>query len=113
MVNFHAGIGKNLFCGAFILLSTAPYLHSDFVIDIDFQHIALIQLLQGLGLTLFIMSINAILLSALRRDEIVAGSWLAAQIAFNDISYALAGVFLLAIVLVWFAKPPFGPKAKP
>lgn len=37
----------------------------------------------------------------------------AAQIAFNDISYALAGVFLLAIVLVWFAKPPFVPKAKP
>ncbi|WP_196061376.1 MULTISPECIES: hypothetical protein [unclassified Serratia (in: enterobacteria)] len=49
MVNFHAGIGKNLFCGTFILLSTAPYLHSDFVIDIDFQHIALIQLFTGVG----------------------------------------------------------------
>jgi len=48
MVNFRAGIGKNLFCGAFILLTTASYLHSGFVIDIDFQHIALIQLLQGI-----------------------------------------------------------------
>lgn len=170
-----------LVCGAFILLATASYLRSGFVIEIDFQHIALIQLLQGLGLALFIMPINAILLSDLKPDEIAAGSGLATfmrtlgaslavsittlmwdrrgishhaqlgesltaydqdthqavatlgqgqaqlgyerlnsllseqatQIAFNDISYALAGVFLLAIVLVWFARPPFVPKAKP
>lgn len=165
---------------AFVLLAFSSFLRSGFVIDIDFQHIALIQLLQGLGLALFIMPINTILLSDLKPDEIAAGSGLATfmrtlgaslavsittllwdrrsimhharlgesltpydqetrqavtilgqgypqqgnqlldnlvteqatQLAFNDVSYALAGVFLIAIVLVWFAKPPFIPRAK-
>lgn len=169
-----------LVCGAFILLAMASFLRSGFVLEVDFQHIALLQLLQGLGLALFIMPINAILLSDLKPDEIAAGSGLATfmrtlgaslavsittlvwdrrtithhaqlgesltvyeqstrqavatlgqgypavgherlnnllteqatQLAFNDVSYALTGIFLLAIMLVWFAKPPFVPKRK-
>lgn len=65
-----------LVCGAFILLASASFLRAGFVVGIDFQRIALIQLLQGLGLALFIMPINAILLSDLKPDEIAAGSGL-------------------------------------
>jgi len=32
----------------------------------------------------------------------------ASQIGFNEIFYALGWMFLLIIVLVWFARPPFG-----
>ena len=169
-----------LVCGAFLLLAAASFLRSGFVLDIDVGHIAFVQLLQGLGLALFIMPINAILLSGLKPEEIASGSGLstflrtlgasftvsitsflwdrrtvlhharlsehlsdydtttrttvtqlgngdllvglarlnhlvdlqASQIAFNEVSYALAGVFLVAIVLVWFAKPPFVPRRK-
>lgn len=144
----------------------------------DFEHIALIQLLQGLGLALFIMPINSILLSDLKPDEIAAGSGLstflrtlgasfavsitsflwerravqhhaqitesisvfdpavrqqlrvlgqgdpqtgyqlldrmidsqAYQISFNDVAFALGWVYIAVIVLVWLAKPPFGPR---
>ena len=57
---------------------------------------------EGLSVALFIMLINATLFSGLKPEEI----------AFNEVSYALAGVFLVAIVLVWFAKPPFVPRRK-
>lgn len=169
-----------LVCGAFILLASASFLRAGFVVDIDFQCIALIQLLQGLGLALFIMPINAILLSDLKPEEIAAGSGLstflrtlgaslsvsittllwerrttehharlgeslsaydattrqaistlghgnpaqghellnrlidvqATQIAFNDVALVLGSAFLVAIALVWLAKPPFVPRAK-
>lgn len=169
-----------LVCGAFILLASASFLRAGFVVGIDFQRIALIQLLQGLGLALFIMPINAILLSDLKPDEIAAGSGLstflrtlgaslsvsittllwdrrttehharlgeslsaydattrqavstlghgnpaqghellnrlievqATQIAFNDVALMLGSAFLVAIALVWLAKPPFVPRAK-
>ncbi len=32
----------------------------------------------------------------------------ASQIGFNEIFYALGWIFLMIIVLVWFARPPFG-----
>jgi len=65
-----------LVCGAFVLLASASFLRAGFVVEIDFQYIALIQLLQGLGLALFIMPINVILLSDLKPEEIAAGSGL-------------------------------------
>lgn len=170
-----------LVCAAFAILATTSFLRSGFVVEIDVRHIAMIQLLQGLGLALFIMPINTILLSDLKPNEIAAGSGLstflrtvgasfavsvtsflwdrravlhhahlteavslydpatrralagvghgspmiaesilnqtislqAEQIAFNEVSFALGCVFLVAIGLVWFAKPPFGPRPKP
>ena len=169
-----------LVCGAFVLLASASFLRAGFVVEIDFQYIALIQLLQGLGLALFIMPINVILLSDLKPEQIASGSGLstflrtlgaslsvsitsllwdrritehharlgeslstydattrqavstlghgnptlghellnrmvdvqASQIAFNDVALVLGAAFLLAIALVWFAKPPFIPRAK-
>jgi MFS transporter, DHA2 family, multidrug resistance protein len=165
---------------AFAILASTSFLRSGFVVQIDVQHIAMIQLLQGLGLALFIMPINTILLSDLKPNEIAAGSGLstfmrtvgasfavsvtsflwdrravlhhahlteavsaydpatrqamakvghgsslvadqlinqtmnlqAEQIAFNEVSFALGCVFLVAIGLVWLAKPPFVPKPK-
>ena len=170
-----------LVCGAFIVLAGASFLRAGFVVGIDFRHIALIQLLQGFGLALFIMPINAILLSDLKPEEIAAGSGLstflrtlgaslsvsittllwdrrsaehharlgeslgasdaatrqalatlghgnparghellnrlvdlqATQMAFNDVALVLGSAFLVAIALVWLAKPPFVARAKP
>ncbi|GAA4218978.1 DHA2 family efflux MFS transporter permease subunit [Sphingomonas endophytica] len=170
-----------LVCTAFAILATTSFLRSGFVVQIDLQHIATLQLLQGLGLALFIMPINTILLSDLKPNEIAAGSGLstflrtvgasfavsvtsflwdrralrhhahlteaassydpatrqalaavghgkpliaetllnqtinlqAEQIAFNEVSFALGCIFLVAIGFVWLAKPPFVPKPKP
>ncbi|ASL41997.1 Multidrug export protein EmrB [Burkholderia sp. AD24] len=169
---------RMLVCMAFGILGCASFLRSQFFLDVDFEHIAMIQLLQGLGLALFIMPINSILLSDLKPDEIAAGSGLstflrtlgasfavsitsflwerravqhhaqisesisvfdpavrqqlrvlgqgnpqtgyqlldrmidsqAYQISFNDVAFALGWVYIAVIVLVWLAKPPFGPR---
>ncbi|MBB2487835.1 DHA2 family efflux MFS transporter permease subunit [Mitsuaria sp. WAJ17] len=165
-------------CSAFAILGAASFIRSGFFLGVDFAHVAAVQLLQGLGLALFIMPINAILLSDLKPQEIAAASglstfsrtlgasfavsltsllWerravlhhahlaeslpagslgpsavplapgdtafafrlnhqldqLAYQMSFNDVAYALGWVFMLAIAVVWLARPPFTPKAPP
>ena len=165
-------------CSAFAILGAASFIRAGFFLGVDFTHVAAVQLLQGLGLALFIMPINAILLSDLKPQEIAAASglstfsrtlgasfavsltslvWerravlhhahlveglppgtlgpataplapgdsvfafrlnhyldqLAYQMSFNDVAYALGWVFMLAIAVVWLAKPPFTPKAPP
>ncbi|MDL5033545.1 DHA2 family efflux MFS transporter permease subunit [Pelomonas sp. APW6] len=165
-------------CSAFAILAAASFLRSGFFLGVGFQHVAAVQLLQGLGLALFIMPINAILLSDLKPQEIAAASglstfsrtlgasfavsltsllWdrravlhhahlaeglspqalatpavptapgdlafayrldhaidqLAYQMSFNDVSFALGWIFVLAIGVVWLARPPFTPKAPP
>ncbi|GGY23392.1 DHA2 family efflux MFS transporter permease subunit [Paludibacterium paludis] len=65
-----------LVCAAFVLLAGASFLRAGFPSGVDFAHIAQVQLLQGLGLALFIMPINAILLSDLKPEDIAAGSGL-------------------------------------
>jgi len=62
---------------AFIVMGVTCFMRSDFFLDIDFEHVALVQLLQGLGVALFFMPILTILLSDLQQNEIAAGSGLA------------------------------------
>ncbi|SEI69623.1 DHA2 family efflux MFS transporter permease subunit [Frateuria terrea] len=62
---------------AFIVLGVTCFMRSDFYIGVDFYHVALVQLIQGLGVALFFMPILTILLSDLQQNEIASGSGLA------------------------------------
>ncbi len=62
---------------AFIALSATSFLRAGFNLDVDFQRIAEVQLLQGLGVALFFMPMLQILLSDLAPHEIASGSGLA------------------------------------
>ncbi|WP_158880956.1 DHA2 family efflux MFS transporter permease subunit [Rhodanobacter sp. L36] len=62
---------------AFAVMGVTCFMRSDFFIGIDFYHVAIVQLIQGLGVALFFMPILTILLSDLQQNEIAAGSGLA------------------------------------
>ncbi len=62
---------------AFLVMGTTCFMRSDFYLQIDFYHVAMVQLLQGLGVALFFMPVLSILLSDLQQNEIAAGSGLA------------------------------------
>ncbi|WP_266168723.1 DHA2 family efflux MFS transporter permease subunit [Dyella subtropica] len=62
---------------SFLVMGTTSFLRSEFFLDIDFMHIAMVQLLQGLGVALFFMPVTTILLSDLQPHEIAAGGGLA------------------------------------
>lgn len=160
---------------AFVAMALTSFARSSFNLDVDFNHVAMVQLWQGLGVALFFMPVLTILLSDLEPHEIAAGSGLAtfvrtlggsfaasltifawnqrgtihharltehigaydpaiqqtvttlgggdpqrgavvlnqmvsqqaAQIGFNEIFHLLGILFLVVIVFVWIAKPPF------
>ncbi len=58
---------------AFLVMGTTCFLRSDFFLQIDFNSVALVQLLQGLGVALFFMPVTTILLSDLKPNEIAVG----------------------------------------
>ncbi len=62
---------------AFIAMSLTSFARSHFNLDVDFAHVAWIQLFQGIGVALFFMPVLTILLSDLEPHEIAAGSGLA------------------------------------
>jgi DHA2 family multidrug resistance protein len=62
---------------AFFVMGLTCLLRSQFYLDVDFAHIAGVQLLQGLGVALFFMPVTTILLSDLLPHEIAAGGGLA------------------------------------
>ena len=62
---------------AFLVMGTTCFLRSDFFLQIDFNSVALVQLLQGLGVALFFMPVTTILLSDLKPNEIASGGGLA------------------------------------
>jgi MFS transporter, DHA2 family, multidrug resistance protein len=62
---------------AFVVMGTTCFLRSGFYLDIDFPHVATMQLLMGLGVALFFMPVTVILLSDLNPDEIASGGGLA------------------------------------
>ena len=62
---------------AFVAMSLTSFARSHFNLDVDFQHVALVQLFQGIGVALFFMPVLQILLSDLEPHEIAAGSGLA------------------------------------
>jgi len=160
---------------AFVAMALTSFIRSRFNLDVDFNHVAMVQLWQGLGVALFFMPVLTILLSDLEPHEIAAGSGLAtfvrtlggsfaasltifawnqrstihharltehvsafdpatqhtvaalgggdplrgavvlnqmisqqaAQLGFNEIFHLLGIVFLVVIVFVWIARPPF------
>ncbi|MBW8823611.1 MAG: DHA2 family efflux MFS transporter permease subunit [Xanthomonadales bacterium] len=61
---------------AFVVLAGTSFLRSGFNLDVDFNHVAIIQLIQGIGVALFFMPVLQILLSDLEPHEIAAGSGL-------------------------------------
>ena len=62
---------------AFIVMAATSFIRAGFNLDVDFQRVAEVQLLQGLGVALFFMPVLTILLSDLEPHEIAAGSGLA------------------------------------
>ncbi|MDR2012491.1 MAG: DHA2 family efflux MFS transporter permease subunit [Rhodanobacter sp.] len=62
---------------AFLVMGTTCFLRSEFYLQVEFTHVALVQLLQGLGVALFFMPVTTILLSNLQPNEIAAGGGLA------------------------------------
>lgn len=62
---------------AFMAMALTCFLRSGFNLDVDFRHVAEVQLFQGLGVALFFMPVLTILLSDLEPHEIAAGSGLA------------------------------------
>ncbi|MFT4255626.1 MAG: DHA2 family efflux MFS transporter permease subunit [Pseudoxanthomonas sp.] len=62
---------------AFMVMALTSFLRAGFNLDVDFHRVAEIQLIQGLGVALFMMPVLSILLSDLEPHEIAAGSGLA------------------------------------
>ena len=58
-------------------MSLTSFARSHFNLDVNFEHVAWIQLFQGVGVALFFMPVLQILLSDLEPHEIAAGSGLA------------------------------------
>ena len=61
---------------AFVAMSLTSFARSHFNLDVDFAHVAWVQLFQGVGVALFFMPVLQILLSDLEPHEISAGSGL-------------------------------------
>ena len=61
---------------AFVAMSFTSFARSYFNLDVDFHHVAMVQLFQGLGVALFFMPVLQIVLSDLEPHEISAGSGL-------------------------------------
>lgn len=62
---------------AFLVMGVTCFLRARFYSDVDFAHVASLQLLMGLGVALWFMPVTVILLSDLRPTEIASGSGLA------------------------------------
>ena len=73
---------------AFLIMGSTCLLRSQFYLDIDFYHVAMVQLLQGLGVALFFMPVTTILLSDLQPHEIAAGGGLATFLRTLGASFA-------------------------
>lgn len=61
---------------SFMVMGATCFMRADFFLQIDFYHVAMVQLWQGLGVALFFMPTLTILLSDLKQNEIAAGSGL-------------------------------------
>jgi predicted MFS family arabinose efflux permease len=76
---------------AFVVMGVTCFMRGDFNTDVDFYHVALAQLLQGLGVAFFFMPILTILLSDLSGREVADGSGTATFLR------SLAGSFAASI----------------
>ncbi len=81
---------------AFMVMGLTCFMRSDFYLGVDFYHVAIVQLWQGLGVALFFMPVLTILLSDLQQNEIASGSGLATFLR------TLGGSFAASITtLMW------------
>ena len=62
---------------AFVALGTSCFMRAGFTREVDFTHVALVQLFMGIGVALFFMPTLSILLSDLPPNQIADGSGLA------------------------------------
>jgi MFS transporter, DHA2 family, multidrug resistance protein len=62
---------------SFVVMGFTCFMRGEFTTDVDFFHVALAQLIQGLGVALFFMPILTILLSDLEGIEVSEGSGVA------------------------------------
>ncbi len=84
---------------SFLVMGATCFMRAGFNLDVDFTHVALVQLWQGLGVALFFMPVLTILLSDLRQDEIASGSGLATFLR------TLGGSFAASITtFAWFRR---------
>ncbi|EJM51480.1 Major Facilitator Superfamily transporter, partial [Pseudomonas sp. GM49] len=63
--------------GAFLAIGLSCFMRAGFTNEVDFQHIAMVQLFMGIGVALFFMPTLTILLSDLPPSQIADGSGLA------------------------------------
>ena len=81
---------------SFVVMGATCFMRADFYLQVDFYHVAIVQLWQGLGVALFFMPTLTILLSDLQTNEIAAGSGLATFLR------TLGGSFAASITtLMW------------
>ena len=66
---------------AFVAIGASCFMRAGFTNEVDFQHIALVQLFMGIGVALFFMPTLSILLSDLPPQQIADGSGLATFLA--------------------------------
>lgn len=76
---------------SFVVMGVTCFMRGDFTTDVDFYHVAMVQLIQGLGIALFFMPILTILLSDLSGREVADGSGTATFLR------SLAGSFAASI----------------
>jgi MFS transporter, DHA2 family, multidrug resistance protein len=76
---------------AFVVMAVTSFMRAGFNTEVDFYHVAMVQLIMGLGVAFFFMPILTILLSDLSGREIAAGSGLATFLR------SLAGSFSASI----------------
>ncbi|WP_428036262.1 DHA2 family efflux MFS transporter permease subunit [Amphritea sp.] len=83
---------------AFLAMGLSSFARAEFTIDIDYYHIAMIQLGMGLGVALFFMPATTILLSSLSHKEIADGSGLATFLR------VLGGSFASSLTTWWWHR---------
>ncbi|MGC3965724.1 MAG: DHA2 family efflux MFS transporter permease subunit [Rhodocyclaceae bacterium] len=83
---------------AFVVMAATSFIRSEFVATIDFQRVAEVQLMQGLGVAFFFMPVLTILLSDLQPHEIAGGSGLATFLR------TLAGSFSASITTYLWSR---------
>ena len=77
---------------AFLVMSGVCFLYSGFNLEVNFAHVAMVQLLLGLGVAFFFMPVLTILMSDLNTNEIASGSGVATFLR------TLGGSFTASIV---------------
>ncbi|MCY1283222.1 Multidrug export protein EmrB [compost metagenome] len=81
---------------AFLAMAASSFMRAQFTLEVDFLHIALVQLFMGFGVALFFMPIISIVMSELPPEQIAAGSGLATFLR------SLGGSFAMSLTIwIW------------